>query len=64
MHLYPKYKWDTPQVLQTSLLTLTAAENMLPINMEMSEKVTTIMTNMSFLNLEGSTLPKSKKVGF
>lgn len=47
-----------------SLLTLTAAENMLPINMEMSEKVTIIMTNMSFLNLEGSTLPKSKKVGF
>lgn len=37
---------------------------MLPINMGMSERITTIMTNMSFLNLEGSTLPKSKREGF
>lgn len=64
MHQYTKYKWDTPQVLQISLLTLTATENMIPINVEMSEIVIIIMTNMSFLNLEGNTLPKSKKVGF
>lgn len=60
----PKHEWVTPQVLQASVLTLTAAQNMLPINMGMSGRVTTTMTNMSFLNLEGSTLPKSKREGF
>jgi len=46
------------------VLTLTAAQNMLPINMGMSERTTTIMTNTSFLNLAGSTLTKSKREGF
>lgn len=37
---------------------------MLPVNMGMSERVTTVTINMSFLNIEGNTLPKNKREGF